>query len=315
MRTRAISLFWGLVLIAAGGIYLAQSLGYISRLPLDLWTITTAVLSVLFFITYFVSGRDQFGWLFPAFILGGTSITLFMGQAGVEGSYMGAPILLGIALPFALIFLLNRSENWWALIPAWVLSVLALISVIFEQVPGEILGVVFMLAIAIPFLVVFLVNRANWWALIPAGVMFVIAVITLLASRVSGDIVAPLIMLVIALPFFVVYLRSAENWWGLIPAGILASIGLTIYLTSRQDLNLQGGNDFTAVMLLGFAATFGLLWLRPHKEETAWAIYPAIILALGAVAAFLWGGGLGLFWPLLLIAGGLLILVTALRRR
>jgi hypothetical protein len=315
VRTRAIGLIWGLILIAVGGVYLAQNLGYIPELPLNLWMIATAALSVLFFATYFVSGRDQFGWLFPAFILAGTAITLFLVESGADGSFIGAPILVSIALPFLVVFFLNRKENWWALIPAWVLSMLALITLISDRVSGDLMGTVVMLAIGIPFLVVYLVNREHWWALIPAGIMLALAVIVLIASRASGEIVAPLILFAIALPFFVVYVRSAENWWALIPAGILASIGLTIFLAGRAALKLGEANVFNGVALLGFAATFGILWLRHRQQETAWAIYPAIILALASVAAFIWGAGMDLFWPILLIAGGALILFVNLRRR
>ena len=315
MKTRVIALVWGLILILTGAIYLAQNLGYIPALPLNTWMLATAVLSVLFFVTYFVSGRDQFGWLFPAFILGGTAVSLYLVQSTNADTYAGAPVLLGIALPFLVIFLLNRAENWWALIPAWVLTMIALVSVISNQVSGEIVGAVVMLAIGIPFLVVYLVNRAQWWALIPGGIMLALAIVILLASQASGDLVAPLIMFAIAIPFFIIYFRSVENWWALIPAGILTSIGLTIFLTSRVDFNVGEANAFSALALLGFAATFGLVWLRPHQQETSWAIYPAIILVLAAVVSFIWGGGMQLFWPLLLIAGGLLILLAALRRR
>lgn len=60
MKPRSISLVWGIVLILAGGLYLAQNLGNMENLPLNTWVIIFSVLSLLFFATFFIYGVE--GW-------------------------------------------------------------------------------------------------------------------------------------------------------------------------------------------------------------------------------------------------------------
>jgi hypothetical protein len=191
----------------------------------------------------------------------------------------------------------------------------ALMILISTRIAGELVGAFVMLAIGIPFLAVYLINRKNWWALIPAGVMLVIAAVILISAQTSGQFVAPLIMFAIALPFFVVYLRSAENWWALIPAGVMGSIGVTLLLSGFEVFNIENTGIWNGLIWLGIAITFGILWLRRGVHQTGWAIYPAAIALIGSVVAFVLGSGMDLFWPLLLIAGGVVILFLALRRR
>jgi hypothetical protein len=303
------------ILILVGGLFLAQNLGYMEELPFNTWVIIFSVLSLLFFATYFVNGVREFGWLFPAFIFAGVAVTLGLINAGVESGAVGAPVLIGVAAPFVVVYFLNRRENWWALIPAWVLTMVALFVLISDRIPGELIGAFIMLAIGLPFLVVYLVNREHWWALIPAGVMLAIAAIILISSQASGQFVAPLIMFAIALPFFVVYLRSGDNWWALIPAGVMASIGVTLLLSGFEVFNLENVGVWNGLILLGIALTFGVLWLQRNRQPTGWAKYVAGIALLGSVLAFVLGSGMDLFWPLLLIAGGVVILFFSLRRR
>jgi hypothetical protein len=87
--------------------------------------------------------------------------------------------LFGIALPFLVVFLINRSR-WWALIPAWVMSLLGAVTLLADRVPGEALGAIVLWGIALPFLAVFLIDRSRWWALIPAGVLGAVGLIPLL---------------------------------------------------------------------------------------------------------------------------------------
>jgi hypothetical protein len=315
MKARSINLVWGIILILAGGLFLAQNLGYLDELPLNTWVIIFAGLSLLFFVTYFINGVQAWGWLFPAFIFAGLTVTMALTSVGVESDLLGVPVLIGVALPFVAVFALNRRENWWALIPAWVLTMIALLIPITTQVSGDLVGVFVMLAIGLPFLVVYLVNRNNWWALIPAGVMLLIAIIILISTQASGQFVAPLILLAIALPFFVVYLRSAQNWWALIPAGVLTSVGITILLSGFEVFNVENSGIWNGLIWLGIAITFGILWLRRGVHQTGWAIYPALIALAGSAVAFVLGSGVDLLLPVLLIAGGVVVLYFALRRR
>jgi hypothetical protein len=315
MREKFISLIWGVVLILAGFLFLAQNLEWIPELPGEVWMAFFAVLSLLFFASYFISGLQNWGWLFPAFIFGGLAVTITLGEAGVASDLTAAPILLGVALPFVVIFLSKPRENWWALIPAWVMLVVTSIVLLGERVPGEFIGALVMLSIALPFLVVFVVNRANWWALIPAFVLFSVAVIILLSSTARAELIGPLVMFAIALPFLVVFLLSRNNWWALIPAGIMISIGLGLILAIGLGSDWIGTRGINGVILLGWALTFAALWLLRGTQPTGWAKYPALGFGIAGVAAFFIGVSWNVIWALLLIVGGVLVLYSTLRPR
>jgi hypothetical protein len=68
-------------------------------------------------------------------------------------------------------------------------------------------------------------------------------------------------------------------------------------------------------MFLGWALTFGALWLRRKDQPTAWAGYPALGLALASVLAFIVGDNFELYWPIIIIAVGITVLFSSLRNR
>jgi hypothetical protein len=316
MKSRSVNLIWGIILILAGGLFLAQNAGWIRGFPLTGVEIIFAGLSVLFFASYFLSGIHQWGWLFPALIFGGVTLTIFLGEQGVEGSWVAAPILLGIAVPFIVAFALAPRANWWALIPAWVMLVVTGITVIADQAMGEVIAAFVLFSIALPFVVIFLLDRSRWWALIPAFVLAAVGGIPLLAINTRGEVIAAYVMFAIALPFLAVYLISPKNWWAVIPAGVMASIGLGILLLGLIQPDVFGAALLNGVMFLGWAATFGFLWLRRSEHQTDWAKYPTLGLLGAGVFTVLASSGWDIFWPAaLIVAGGLLLILSFRRRR
>jgi hypothetical protein len=312
MNKRTVHLIWGTVLILAGLLFLAQNMAWLPTLSTLVWAAISFGLSLLFLVSFLISRPQEIGWLFPGFIFAGTGVTLSLVTYGVQSDLLAVPVLLGVALPFLVVFLLDRQKNGWALIPAWVM--LALIAVVFlsTRVSGEVVGAVVMFSIGLPFLFVFLRDRSQWWGLIPGLILSGMGVVILLVNQAGSDYIASLILFVIALPFLLVFLWSRDNWWGLIPAGILTSIGTALLLFGRMQTGLRQAALLNAVILAGWALTFGILWLLRGSRPTGWARYPALALGVGAIIAVVFGASFRNLWPIIIILIGLLMIVFSL---
>lgn len=171
---------WGLLLIFLGVVFLLnQTIGLVVNELI--WTVIMAGISVTFLAVYVASGRQSWA-LIPAYVFGAITGLLVLSTMGYAGRFGGDLIamyvLSAIGLPFLIVYLLNH-ENWWALIPAYVMGAIVGLLVLEDlwfvrRNSGDIMGAYVMFAIALPFLFVFLRNRENWWALIPGGIMLTI---------------------------------------------------------------------------------------------------------------------------------------------
>ncbi len=273
MKRNVSSIFWGLLFILAGMAFLADRMGWLnfSLFSTNTWVYIFAAVSLVFFLSYFLSGLQKWGWLFPALIFGSISLTIWMADHGLTGSFVGMPVLLAIAIPFYVGFAFDR-KAWGLLIPAWVMTVLAFITLTAGLVNGNLIGALFLFAVAVPFLVVYLLNRSRWWALIPAWVTFVLGTITLLSDHVNGNLIGALFLYAVALPFLVVYLTGRTRRWALIPAAAIALVGTIPLLSS-----IAGGDWMGALTMLLFSAAFFFVFFR--WPENWWALIPAGVFA------------------------------------
>ena len=230
LQSKNQALVWGSLLIIFGVVGLVESFTDLSTWA---WVAILAATGLGIFGIYL---RDRSEWwpLIPAYALWAVAGLLALVELNVlDGEFLAAYVLSAIALPFLVVYLQNRAQ-WWPLIPAYVLLAVAAMLLLSETVllPATFEGTFVLTAIALPFLVVYLRNRAQWWALIPAYVLLSIAVmIPLEELGVLNDFLVPAyVMFVIAIPFFIVYFRNPKQWWPLIPGGIMAAIGLSFLL-------------------------------------------------------------------------------------
>jgi hypothetical protein len=365
MNNKGLNLVWGVLLILGGGLFLVQNLGHLEEFSPQVWVVILAGASALFFVMYFIRGLGNWGLLFPACIFAGTAATIWMADSGIDGSVVGAPVIGSVALPFLVAFALDVRKNWWAVIPAFILGAVTLVTAIADQTSGEWIGALVLYAVALPFLVVFITApRTRRWALIPAYIMVVVGTIPLITDQMRGELIGSFVMFAIALPFLVAFfwdrkhvwglivafilaavgviplititdfagevigafvlfsialpfwavlIFSRRNWWAAIPAGILTSIGATVLLMAFWDFNDTGLALLNGLMNLGISATFFLVWLQRGTQPVEWAKYPAGAFLVFALITILFGSDMNLYWPILLIGAGLLVLFGSLR--
>lgn len=141
------------------------------------------------------------------------------------------------------LFLLDRSDEPMLLIAYILLAIAGLIAVAtWELLQDEAIAIYVLLAIACPFVALYLRNRAAWWALIPAYALAAVGGVVLIAESLgaSDNLITAYVMFATAAPFFFVYARNRSQWWALIPGGILGAIGLG-FLLAENFFAIIGG--------------------------------------------------------------------------
>jgi hypothetical protein len=209
-------------------------------------------------------------------------------------------------------YLFSDHQRWGWLLPACQFAAIAVMIALSEaNVRDTLVAAPLFIGFTIPFVVAFFTDRQqNYWAIIPAAIFAMLTVTTLIGEQ-AGEFFAALVVLTIAAPFFFVYVTQPKQWWALIPAGILGSIGVTglsgAIIPAFDDSVLRG-----TIFFLGFAATFGVLYLRRNTIPTEWTRVPALVFS--GLALLTLAGGLGVNGvPLVFIAVGIIVLWTTLR--
>ena len=88
------------------------------------------------FLVVFLRNRSQWWALIPAYVLAAVALMIGLQEIGILSDAVTAPyVLAAIAIPFFVVFARNRRQ-WWFLIPAGVLTIVALSLLIAEDVGG-----------------------------------------------------------------------------------------------------------------------------------------------------------------------------------
>ena len=90
----------------------------------------------------------------------------------------GTLFLAGIGLSFWVVYIANRAQ-WWAVIPAGVLTTLSAVTLLSRQITGSAIGGVFFVGLGLTFVLVALLPSPQGkmgWAFIPAGILLVMGV-------------------------------------------------------------------------------------------------------------------------------------------
>jgi len=175
MKRFDMRIVFGIVLVAAGALFLLENLGILQGGINLLWVLILGGAGTTF-LYVFAGNRNNWWALIPGTTLLAITLSIAIGFFAPEiANALGGGIILGgIALSFWLIFLINR-HFWWAVIPAGVLSSLAVVTII-----GE--GSLFLMGLGLTFILLAVLpgyeNRLKW-AYIPGGILTLIGVLIL----------------------------------------------------------------------------------------------------------------------------------------
>jgi hypothetical protein len=233
-------IIFGLLLIAGGGLALAQSMGLLNNAS-DIFWGGVFLAAGLIFLTLLFGGH---WWAsFPGFTLVALGALILLPKSLDE--FGGALFLGGIGLSFWYVYFTDRTGRWWAMIPAGVLTALAVMVVVAARFE-EFGGAVFLGGIGLSFFAVYLTNRAErWWALIPGGVLVTLGGMTIAAERFGEFQTAGFFFFGLAATFLLVAVLAGMNWayWPALVLGIMGFLGIA----SLLDV----ANYLWAVVLIG----------------------------------------------------------------
>lgn len=210
---------------------------------------TAAVGSPLFFgllipfaAAYFTDRARNWWALIPGGIISFLALTTLLVDS-IGGEWIGSLFLFLIGLSFFVVWWSNRTRTW-ALLVAYILFVLSLAPALasFGGDAAAYFGPVFLLAVGIPFFMVYFRDEKNWWAIIPAGTMTLLAAIAALAiagwisGEVEGRFAGAFLMFGLALVFAVVWLRHAKPWAKIVTLALAALGVASIFFDTYTEI-------------------------------------------------------------------------------
>ncbi len=170
-------LLLGILLIAGGVLFLLQNFNLIPASLGWLWALVFGVVGGGF-VAVFLANRDNWWALIPGLIFFDLALLIGLGAAAPDFAerWGGALFLVGLSLPFWVIYLLDR-EKWWGLIPGGVLTTLGVVAGLSARELRDVeTGGVFFLGLGATFLIVWLAPTPqghNRWAIWPAVVLLI----------------------------------------------------------------------------------------------------------------------------------------------
>ena len=148
------------------------------------------------------------------------------------GALGWALLFIGGGLVFLYLTAINRADNWWAVIPGFVLLGIGLtigLDVIAPRLNDTLGGMFVLGSIALAFWVVYMLNPSFWWAVIPAGVMTSLTLMVAAEPFLPSDGTAWLFFFGLAATFGVLMLLPVNGkrmTWPIWPAAAMMVLGI-----------------------------------------------------------------------------------------
>lgn len=217
---------------------------------------------------------------------------------------------------------IQRFNAWlWAagLVVAGILLLLFNLNVLarYEPLAQYILGGL-MLAGGVGFFAAFVAASANWWRLIPGWTLVALAgmIITTTLPNVTAEVTASLLFVGLAAAFAHIYaLRRSDNWWAIMPGGFMLVLAAVVIASGA----IERVETLGALLFGGLGLVFLALYALTGRNTQWWALIPAAALVTFGLFIFMLdptgeGNPLLRWWPLLMIALGVLVGWRASRR-
>ncbi len=172
---RGSRLAWAAVLIVGSLLLLIFNFNLLRRYePLSDYIVAgvLALGGVAFFVS--VVSHPQAWWrLIPGWTLLALALMVLVARQGA-GRWVAALLFAGLALAFLNIYLLNRAERWWALLPGGFLAVLGLVVGLSNSITRlEVLGAILFAGLGVVFLLLGAAGgpQSRYWAQIPGSIL------------------------------------------------------------------------------------------------------------------------------------------------
>lgn len=228
---------WGGLLILGGAGYLVLTTSILAYEGPLMPIVAAAVAAIsLPFLGRWAVKRENWAlltaWIFLA-------VGLLLGAMYLlpnQDFFIAALAMLEIAIPFTVAYSMHR-QSWGLLIPAYVAGTLAvLITLMALHVSAATLLGFTLLALALPFNVVYWTDKRRWWALIPSALFAVAAIIILVFFSLLTPGSAPFYIVLnttLAVVFLIAWITARWlDWAPWVAAGFAGSAVLSIWSPS-----------------------------------------------------------------------------------
>lgn len=189
MKIRTHQLVWAFFLVVAGAFLLLKNNGVLRDFGDAIWGGVFALMG-LGFLAWFLLDRQRHWRAIAGFPLFASGVIILFAWRGVNlGDWQAAIILLGLALGFWTA-LLTHDDNWWALIPAGVLTLMAVLTGFQARLNEAVWFGAFLIGLGVVFWLLYLLRLGQQdvgWAAAPAAAFFLIGLVTLAtAFKLTG---------------------------------------------------------------------------------------------------------------------------------
>lgn len=202
------------------------------------WVLTSLfALGGLGFLGSFFVSRQNWWRLIPAWTLLALAAMADLNLSGqAAGEITAALLFVGLALAFAHVYLLNRTEHWWAIMPGGFMLVLSAVIVLSRQVARlDLLGALLFIGLGLVFGLVVLGDRQrHWWALLPGTILVLFGLFLLSATTANPN------LLLRWWPLALVIIGPLIGWWGARP---VAADRLEVNVARKRNAKNMASRD------------------------------------------------------------------------